>query len=69
MYKIPGGGAVGEESITLELCCHDVFAAGNCVLVGWTKVSLWETSTSVMTMDLVNNWVDKPWLASPVTKQ
>ena len=32
--KIPGGEAVGGGSITLELCCHDVFAAGNCVLVG-----------------------------------
>ena len=29
MCKIPGGEAVGGESITLEL-----FAAGNCVLVG-----------------------------------
>ena len=32
--KIPGGGAVDGGSITLELCCHDVFAVGNCVLVG-----------------------------------
>ena len=29
MCKIPGGEAVGGESITLEL-----FTAGNCVLVG-----------------------------------
>ena len=29
MCKIPGGEAVGGESITLEL-----FAAGNCVLIG-----------------------------------
>ena len=64
MCKIPGGEAVDGERITLEL-----FAAGNCVLVGWTKVSLWETPTSVITVDLVNNWVDKPWLASSVTKQ
>ena len=32
--KIPGGGAVGGGSITLEICCHDVFTAGNCILVG-----------------------------------
>jgi len=69
MCKIPGGEAVGGGSITLELCCHDVFTVGNCVLVGWIKVPLWETPTSVITVDLVNNWVDKPWLASSVTKQ